>query len=332
MSDEEKEETLDVLRKVLDFCKGGPENHKTDTDDLSIADNNNDADKVTTGPDDHEDRIRLRQFLPDLVNNCDFSHLFLWYREVVKNDKSFLTLWAARLLEDFLQSLVYLGPLRHFPERYYPLVSNPTQYVGATGKMAPHILRGNDDLLHRVNEQLCRFGLKYRVGLHKVPDPESDIDAAFSLRMVDESTGQWANIYDVGFGVSQVLPIIVQCMLSSKKTLLVEQPELHLHPALQAELGDLFIESALGGGYNTFIIETHSEHLILRIMRRMRETFEGKTSSHLHPVRPEDVSVLYVEKDGTSSIVREMPLNERGDLVKAWPGGFFEEGLREVLG
>jgi hypothetical protein len=63
----------------------------------------------------------------------------------------------------------------------------------------------------------------------------------------------------------------------------------------------------------------------------MRETKEGKLPGGCLPVRPEDVIVLFVEPDGPRSIVREMPLNERGELVKAWPGGFFEEGLREVF-
>ena len=111
----------------------------------------------------------------------------------------------------------------------------------------------------------------------------------------------------------------------------IEQPELHLHPALQAELGDVFIESALGERKNTFILETHSEHLILRIMRRMRETHRRRLRPGLPPVRPEHVSVVYVERNGDRSAIREMPVNERGELVKAWPGGFFEEGLREML-
>jgi predicted ATPase len=75
-------------------------------------------------------------------------------------------------------------------------------------------------------------------------------------------------------------------------------------------------------------LETHSEHLILRVMRRMRETYQKKDTG-LPKVTPADVSVLYVEPDGARSIVREMPLNELGELVKSWPGGFFEEGLRE---
>ena len=63
----------------------------------------------------------------------------------------------------------------------------------------------------------------------------------------------------------------------------------------------------------------------------MRETFEGKLPKGALPVRPEDVSILYVEPDGSRSIVREMELNERGEFIEAWPGGFFEEGLREII-
>lgn len=66
-------------------------------------------------------------------------------------------------------------------------------------------------------------------------------------------------------------------------------------------------------------------------MRRMRETFEKRLPDGLPPLTPDHIAVLFVEREGTRSIVREMPLNERGELVKAWPGGFFEEGLREVF-
>jgi hypothetical protein len=136
---------------------------------------------------------------------------------------------------------------------------------------------------------------------------------------------------DVGIGISQVLPVLVAAYGSKGKLIAMEQPEIHLHPALQAELGDVFIEAALGERQNTFILETHSEHLILRLMRRMRETHQGKETG-LPPLTPADVSILYVEPDGTRSIIREMPLNELGELVKSWPGGFFEEGLREQFG
>ena len=151
------------------------------------------------------------------------------------------------------------------------------------------------------------------------------------LVLVDQRTDTPVSHRDVGIGVSQVLPVLVSAYASTDKLLAIEQPEIHLHPALQAELGDVFIESALGEGRNTYLIETHSEHLLLRIMRRLRQTSTGTLPNGVPEVRPQDVMVLFVEPDGAQSLVREMPLNERGELVKAWPGGFFEEGLREIF-
>lgn len=159
----------------------------------------------------------------------------------------------------------------------------------------------------------------------------SSIERIRELVLLDKRSNTVVTHRDVGIGISQVLPVLVMAYGSSGKLLAMEQPEIHLHPALQAELGDVFIESALGERKNTFILETHSEHLILRLMRRMRESFNGKDTG-LPSLAPKDISVLYVEPDGTRSIVREMPLNELGELVKSWPGGFFEEGLREQFG
>ena len=151
------------------------------------------------------------------------------------------------------------------------------------------------------------------------------------LVLIDKRSGTRVSHRDVGIGVSQVLPVLVSAYASERELLAIEQPEIHLHPALQAELGDVFIESALGGAGNRFLIETHSEHLLLRIMRRMRQTVDDALPEGVPPVRPEDVAVLFVEPDGGHSLIREMPLNERGDLVKAWPGGFFEEDMREIF-
>lgn len=160
---------------------------------------------------------------------------------------------------------------------------------------------------------------------------EDRIEVVNELVLMDVRKSTIVTHRDVGIGISQVLPVLVMAYASRNKLLAMEQPEIHLHPALQAELGDVFIESALGERKNTFILETHSEHLILRLMRRMRETYNGKETG-LPPIAPHDIAVLYVEPNGTHSIVREMPLNELGELVKSWPGGFFEEGLREQFG
>jgi predicted ATPase len=152
-----------------------------------------------------------------------------------------------------------------------------------------------------------------------------------NLVLVDQRSQTPVSHRDVGIGVSQVMPILVSAYALEQAKVAIEQPELHLHPRLQSELADVFIESALGEQKNTFILETHSEHLLLRIMRRMRETYGGTLPEGCLPITPEDVCVLYVDPVGASSIVQEMPLNPRGELVKAWPGEFFEEGLDEVF-
>ena len=247
-------------------------------------------------------------------------------------DVSPFTLQACSTFRRLLEDLVYLGPLRSYPEHHYEFSGDTTDYVGQTGEYLPSILFQRPGLVEQINEDLERLKVKYQLKVSKLQYEEDPSPSnVFSLRLVDTETKTDASLRDVGFGISQVLPIVAQSCLSEKKTLLIEQPEIHLHPAHQAELGDMFIRSALGEQKNTLLLETHSEHLLLRIMRRMRETSTGTLPEGAIAVRPENVAVLFVESDGSQSVVREMPLNERGELVKAWPGGFFEEGLREIF-
>lgn len=142
------------------------------------------------------------------------------------------------------------------------------------------------------------------------------------LVLFDERTKTVVTHRDVGIGISQVLPVLVAAYGSQGKLIAMEQPEIHLHPALQAELGDVFIEAALGERKNTFILETHSEHLILRLMRRIRE---GKIS-------PDDIGVVFVEPLANGSRFVELRIDEEGDFIDEWPGGFFEESFHEKFG
>jgi hypothetical protein len=135
---------------------------------------------------------------------------------------------------------------------------------------------------------------------------------------------------DVGIGVSQVLPVLVHAYANENKIIAIEQPEIHLHPALQADLGDLFIESALGKRQNTFLLETHSEHLILRILRRVRETTEKRLPEGMEPIKPEDISVVYVDPTSNGSIVKLLTVTPDGDFAEPWPGGFFAERLEDL--
>jgi len=159
------------------------------------------------------------------------------------------------------------------------------------------------------------------------------------IRLRDEMANAWVSLQDVGVGTSQSLPVILEAYGQSNQLIAIEQPELHLHPALQAELGDVFIESALGENKNTFLLETHSEHLILRILRRIRETTERDFSDWSEElkkacpngIRPEDVAVLYVKPGEDGAQVEALRINELGEFVDEWPGGFFDERIREIL-
>ena len=159
----------------------------------------------------------------------------------------------------------------------------------------------------------------------------SDSESIRELALIDQRTGANVSHRDVGIGISQVLPVLVMAYGSQGKILAMEQPEIHLHPALQAELGDVFIESALGARGNTFILETHSEHLILRLLRRIRESSEGELATGLTLIRPQDVAVLYVLPGKDGSVITEIPIRPDGEFITNWPDGFFPERGEELF-
>ena len=248
-----------------------------------------------------------------------------------------------------LNDLIYLGPLRGQPQRHYEFNGNSIPhlghsddvYVGQSGEYLPAILSqvtsDRDDMpLSRgdIDDDLEQLGIKYRVELSKLKYENGNTSNLFSLRLVDRDTDIDASLRDVGFGISQVLPIVVQTRVSWGKTLLIEQPEIHLHPAHQAELGDMFIRSALGEQKNTLLLETHSEHLMLRILRRIRETSENEPLPEGIPaIYPEDVAVLYVQpgEGNEGAQVIEIPVTADGDFAEKWPRGFFTERAKELF-
>lgn len=111
---------------------------------------------------------------------------------------------------------------------------------------------------------------------------------------------------------------------------MLQQPELHLHPALQAALGDVFIESS--SPEHQMIVETHSEHLLLRILKRVRQTAVGKAPIPELRCNPEDVVVAYFDPkpDGTTTVKR-LRISEDGEFLDRWPRGFFTERDDELF-
>jgi hypothetical protein len=161
------------------------------------------------------------------------------------------------------------------------------------------------------------------------------------LKLRDGESGVDITPQDVGVGVSQIAPVLVHAFGNTGKIIAIEQPEIHIHPALQADLGDVFIESALGENKNTFLLETHSEHLILRILRRIRETAEGEMAEWPEAlrkacpngIRPEDVAVLYVQpgKEGSLSRGAQRRIDEGLTIFDCFGAGHSRGAFRGAI-
>lgn len=269
-----------------------------------------------------------------------------------------LIVGPGELLRDALRTFRYVGPLREVPPRNYGFERSPDESRWARGLGAWDLLsRATPGLIDQLNDWLGRedrLNTGYQVNqkqykelalndpiMHalsqgRILDEDIPLGELLSalpthtrLYLREENNGIEVLPQDVGVGISQLIPVIVAA-LASRGIVAIEQPELHIHPAWQVVLGDLFLEQAKQKDM-LFLLETHSEHLVLRIMRRMRETFENSLPPASPAATPDDVNVLFVEAYDGRTLVRPMPLNEAGELVKAWPGGFFEERLTELF-
>ena len=154
--------------------------------------------------------------------------------------------------------------------------------------------------------------------------------ARSTLQLVAWGSGLPVQTSDVGTGISQLLPVVVAALDPDRPGLTaIEQPELHAHPKLQVELGDLFAHAADDG--RVFLLENHSEHLMLRLLRRIEETQNAELPEGKPALRPDQVSVVYLDQvDGEVRATR-LRIDETGEFIDRWPHGFFEERDDELF-
>lgn len=133
---------------------------------------------------------------------------------------------------------------------------------------------------------------------------------------------------EIGTGVSQLMPLVVAAVTQKSGLVACEQPELHLHPRVQVAIGDLLSQNT---EHVNYLIETHSEHLILRLRRRIRQNTDNELPVGLKAFSHNEVVINYLEpsKDGVQ--VRRIRMDEDGEFRQPWPNGFFHERLDEAL-
>lgn len=231
-----------------------------------------------------------------------------------------------------LEHIRAIGAFRQPPEREYRLVAGIPGGIDLVGQYAVHRIiesmrsqagtsRG---FVENINSWLNRLA-----GM-TISNARDKIDIrSFGINVKPTRKGRTHNIADVGFGVSQAIPVLAAGLSATKgSTLLVQQPEIHLHPDAQLVMAD-FLVSVMQRGVQV-IVETHSEHMLLRMRRRMlaRAPRDGVGNE----LRPQDVLVLVVAGEGSSvgANVTTIQLDQLGRLG-AWPKGFMEEATEERM-
>ncbi len=232
--------------------------------------------------------------------------------------------------EELFQGIYYLGPLREYPHRSYVWAGEQPQDVGRRGELAvPALLasrklgkaigrgkgRHRQTVEERVAEWLKELGLIHSFSLRQIASNRKD----YEVRIRQSASAPEVLVTDVGFGVSQILPVLVLCYYVPKgSTIILEQPEIHLHPAVQTGLADVFID-AIRTRNLQIIVESHSEHLLRRLQRRVAEGELGADQTALYFARMED----------SASSLDQLQMDLFGNITN-WPEGFFGDELGEL--
>jgi predicted ATPase len=238
----------------------------------------------------------------------------------------------------------YLGPLREDPKRQYIFAGGTPSDVGKRGEFSVDALiasqlrpkgvsRGWQSGPSRrrqpsipvdrlVAEWLAELGLIHSFELEALDDRRT----LYRVQVKRTARSVPVLLTDVGFGVSQVLPVLVQLAYASPgETVVLEQPEIHLHPAVQSGLADVIIETAMARDVQV-IVESHSEHLLTRLQLRIAE----QTLERGITIEPSDVATYFCSQAGDRSLISELQIDAYGN-IRNWPKDFFGNPLQDSV-
>lgn len=232
--------------------------------------------------------------------------------------------------EQLFSRMFYLGPLRDYPKRQYTWGGSRPSDMGRRGENVVDALlasaeagemirygkgRKNMTLQTRVATWLMDLGLIDRFEVR----PLSEGGKLFQVWITRQPGAAEALITDVGFGVSQILPVIALCYyVPMGSVVILEQPEIHLHPAVQAGLADVFID-AVKTRQIQLVIESHSEHLLRRLQRRIAE----------EQIKADQAALYFTQTRAGESELMPLELDMFG-AIQNWPTGFFGDEMGEI--
>lgn len=232
--------------------------------------------------------------------------------------------------ENLFGRLYYLGPLREFPQRHYVWKGSEPADMGRRGErvvdallasqqkgayISPGYKRKKQTLEARVAHWLKELGLIYDFKVKRIAEGNN----LYQVRVQKTSASAEVLITDVGFGVSQILPVLVLCYyVPEGSIILLEQPEIHLHPSVQAGLADVFVD-AMKNRHVQIIVESHSEHLLRRLQRRVAE----------QKLTPEETALYFCEVVDAGSKLTVLEVDLFG-TIKNWPKDFFGDEFGEM--
>ena len=232
-------------------------------------------------------------------------------------------------LEQQLQSVYYLGPLRAQPERLYAWSGERPTDMGRAGESAVAAMLSSAQSGEKISlgqgkkrrslEQHVAYWLKELGLIHDFHVVRLTADSPlYQVKVRKSAGGPESLITDVGFGVSQILPVLVLCFYAPKgSTIILEQPEIHLHPTVQAGLADVLIDAYQRRGVQ-IIVESHSEHFLRRLQRRVAE----------EALPHDDLAVYFCENAGTRSKLTQLRMDIFGNIAN-WPTDFFGDEFGE---